>query len=113
MSPPPPYLSKFTKVKKIKLQVKKVIDSQGVHNMDGQRRFKEIVEYSVDDFEKHFNKNSNEKQIKRLSIQRYRFSLDRCGDRCGACGIPQQRHLSDGRVCRHITHDHLSAINLH
>ena len=58
---------KINKIKKTKLQAKKVIDDKGSHNLNKGKIFKEIAEYTIDNFENHFIKNVNENQIKRLS----------------------------------------------
>jgi hypothetical protein len=68
------------KVNKIKLEKKKVITEKGDHQLSKTGVFKELVEYNIEDFGNHFNKNVNENQIKRLSIEQKEIIKQYCKD---------------------------------
>ena len=54
-------------VPKVRLQVKKVIDTSGKHQMEAGRKFKELIWYDLDEYSQHFNLEANTNQINRLS----------------------------------------------
>ena len=55
-----------------------VISSRGKHEIDLNRKFKEIVWYTIDDFDKHFKLDTNQNQIKLLSPQDKQTILEHC-----------------------------------
>ena len=54
-------------LKKIRLQAKRVVGKDGSHQVIMNRDFKDVIWYDPADFGKHFRKDANENQIKRLT----------------------------------------------
>ncbi len=55
------------KVKKVRLEAKKVIEADGSHQVVQKRGWKDLVWYPLEEFPKHFRADANENQIKRLT----------------------------------------------
>lgn len=54
-------------VKKVRLQVKRVIEKDGTHQNVQNKHWKEVVWHDIDKFHEFFRADSNENQIKRLT----------------------------------------------
>lgn len=69
-----------TMVSRVRLQAKGIMDARGVHNLPSGFSDREVVWYSLDELQRHFEPNINENQIKRLSAGECEEFLGEAGD---------------------------------
>ena len=65
-------------VKKVRLQAKRVLEKDGSHKIILNRDFKEVIWYDLDEFGKHFRKDTNKNQIERLTEDQKAVILHTC-----------------------------------
>lgn len=65
-------------VQKIRLQAKKVIEKDGSHQVILNKDWKDVIWYDLDEFGKHFRKDTNDNQIKRLTEDQKSVILKTC-----------------------------------
>ena len=65
-------------LKKIRLQAKRVVEKDGSHQVIMNRDFKDVIWYDLEEFGKHFRKDANENQMRRLSEDQKAAILKTC-----------------------------------
>ena len=66
------------KVKKVRLETKKVMRSDGSHGYVHGAKERQVMWYPLEEFDKHFRPDANENQIKRLSKEQQATIVNHC-----------------------------------
>ena len=68
----------IAQVKKIRLQDKRVVEKDGSHPVVHQAEWKKMIWYDLDELDKHFRRDANENQIRRLTEEQKSLILKHC-----------------------------------
>ena len=74
------------RVKKVRLEDKKVMGKDGDRRTVQQGEWKKMIWYGLEEFDKHFRSDANENQIKRLTEEQKGLIRERCASSLGKLG---------------------------